>query len=256
MNIFRFPFGETLENTPPQRTSNAKAFVLGVYASAVHARWIGPDGKEACKALAVSTEPCSFWDGNGGEKIISRIDRTVPREMGSLALPAGKFNGPSGETLREKYLAPLDLTPDKCWITDLHDRYFLSRDNAKAVAKYEMLRHKAGSKTAPASLPTRPKRVVPTEERLARLRDEFHQSGAPLVITLGNEPLRPLLGASARKLSNERYGEPAEFEVFGRRVVVLRLCHPRQAGALGFSSRAWTDTHAAWMKRARRRAAV
>ena len=43
-----------------------KVFVLGVYASAVHARW-KKDGKVICQALAVASEPRIFWDGNPEE---------------------------------------------------------------------------------------------------------------------------------------------------------------------------------------------
>jgi hypothetical protein len=254
--VYRFPFGRPLENTPPQKARNAKAFVVGVYASAVHARWIGPDGKEACKALAVSSEPCSFWDGTGAEAIIADIQKTVPSDMGRLEVPARQFNGPSAGTLLEMYLAPLGLTPADCWITDLHDRYFLSPGNEKAVARYEKLRNEVLSAVPPAALPRRPITVVPKPERLTRLRDELRDSGARLVITLGNEPLRPLLGNRARKLSLDGYGEPEGFEVLGQRVRVLRLCHPRQAGGLGTSSESWAGAHASWTKRARRRAVV
>jgi hypothetical protein len=255
-NEYRFPFGRTLDATPPQKARNAKAFVLGVYASAVHARWIGPDGKEACKALAVATEPCSFWDGTGAESIITEIQKKVPREMGSLVVPAPQFNGPYGAVLLERYLAPLGLTVGDCWITDLHDRYFLSPGNDKAVARYEKLRATVRCGATAAMLPRRPAVVVPTAERLARLRAEFQESGAPLVITLGNESLGALLGPKAHKLSQDGYGVPDVCEVFGRKVKVLRLCHPRQAGALGESSPGWGDAHGSWMKRSRGRAAV
>jgi uracil-DNA glycosylase len=254
--VYRFPFGRPLENTPPQKARKAKAFVVGVYASAVHARWIGPDGKEACKALAVSSEPCSFWDGTGADAIIADLQKTVPSDMGRLEVPARQFNGPSGGTLLEMYLAPLGLRPAECWITDLHDRYFLSPGNEKAVARYEKLRNEVRSAAPPAALPQRPERVIPTKERLTRLRDELGDSGARLVITLGNEPLRPLLGNSARKLSLEGYGQPEGVEVFGQRVRVLRLCHPRQAGGLGTSSESWAGAHTAWVKRAGGRAVV
>jgi uracil-DNA glycosylase len=176
--------------------------------------------------------------------------------MGRLEVPGRQFNGPSGATLLELYLAPLGLTPADCWITDLHDRYFLSPGNEKAVARYEKLRKEVRSTAAPAALPRRPVRVIPTQERLARLKNELRDSGARLVITLGNEPLRPLLGNGARQLSLEDYGEPKALEVFGQRVRVLRLCHPRQAGGLGTSSESWAGAHAAWTKRARGRAVV
>lgn len=251
--VHRFPFGRPLENTPPQKARQAKAFVVGVYASAVHARWIGPDGKEACKALAIATEPCSFWDGTGAEAIIADLQKTVPSDMGRLEVPGRQFNGPSGGTLLELYLAPLGLTPAECWITDLHDRYFLSPGNEKALARYEKLRNGVRSAAPEAALPRRPERVVPTQERLARLRGELRDSGAGLVITLGAEPLGALLGNRARKLTLDGYGSPEVLEVFGQRMRVLRLCHPRQAGGLGMSSETWAGAHAAWVKRTKGR---
>lgn len=251
---YRFPFGRPLDVTPPQECRNAKAFVVGVYASAVHARWIGPDGRHACKALAVASEPHSFWDGSDADRVIRSIG--VPEEMGRLEPADRKFNGPSGETLRDKYLAPLGFHVSDCWITDLHDRYFLSPGNAKAIERYERLRTQVRACVKPAILPSRPAAVVPSPERMKRLRDEFERSGAPLVITLGNEPLEPLFGRTARKLSRDGYGETEEAVLFERKVTLLRLCHPRQAGALGSSSSAWTATHEDWTRRVRRRAAV
>ena len=57
--------------------------MLGVYASAVHARW-KKDNKIVCQALAVASEPRIFWDGNPKEAadIISGIH--IPEQMGTL----------------------------------------------------------------------------------------------------------------------------------------------------------------------------
>jgi hypothetical protein len=239
--------------TPPQKARNAKAFVVGVYASAVHAKWI-VDGKEVCKALAVASEPHSFWDGAGADRIIRGIE--VPEEMGRLEPADLRFNGPSGGTLLDKYLHPLGLGVRDCWITDLHDRYYLSPGNAKAVERYERLRVSARARVPRADLPARPARVKPDPDRMKRLRHEFEESGASLVITLGNEPLEPLFGDSTRKLTRAAYGELETLKLFERNVTALRLCHPRQAGALGSSSSTWTATHADWIRRARRRAVV
>ena len=56
---FYFPFGEQLQPLRQEDKSPKKVFVLGVYASAVHARW-KKDGKVICQALAVASEPCIF----------------------------------------------------------------------------------------------------------------------------------------------------------------------------------------------------
>ena len=48
-----FPFGQPLSIVKQEDRTPKEIFVLGVYASAVHARWIGIDGKVKINALAV-----------------------------------------------------------------------------------------------------------------------------------------------------------------------------------------------------------
>jgi hypothetical protein len=55
-----FPFGHELKKVEQKDRSPKKAFVLGVYASAVHARWIDKNGKQKVSALAVASEPEIF----------------------------------------------------------------------------------------------------------------------------------------------------------------------------------------------------
>ena len=52
---YYYPFGETLHPLVQQDRSPKKVFVLGVYASAVHARW-KKDNSVICQALAVASE--------------------------------------------------------------------------------------------------------------------------------------------------------------------------------------------------------
>ena len=63
---YRFPFGEYLRPLVQEDRSPKKVFVLGVYASAVHARWTR-GGAVICQALAVASEPRIFWDGDPAE---------------------------------------------------------------------------------------------------------------------------------------------------------------------------------------------
>ena len=103
---YLFPFGQELHPLVQEDKSPKKVFVLGVYASAVHARW-KIDGQIICQALAVASEPRIFWDGNEEEakSIISKI--SIPPELGCLE-PAGRqLNGPSAKVLDENILAPL-----------------------------------------------------------------------------------------------------------------------------------------------------
>ncbi|MHC4249280.1 MAG: hypothetical protein ACYS9X_09150 [Planctomycetota bacterium] len=129
-----FPFGKPLRPTPAARPAGgARAFIVGVYASALHAKWIGPDGKQLCRALAVDIEPYSFWPGDDAEARVAEVARTVPSEAGHLEPAGDRFDGPSGRTLDQLYLAPLGLSRDECWITDLHNTYYLSPGNEKAI---------------------------------------------------------------------------------------------------------------------------
>ena len=54
-SIGTFPFGQPVLPLVQQDRRPQKVFVLGVYASAVHARWRGPDGAEIVKALGHRT---------------------------------------------------------------------------------------------------------------------------------------------------------------------------------------------------------
>lgn len=88
-----YPFGSKLSPVVQVDRSLKRVFVLGVYASAVHAKWIGPDGRQLVQALAVASEPVIFWDGSGADKIIDAIP--VPEAAGHLEPADAKFNGPS-----------------------------------------------------------------------------------------------------------------------------------------------------------------
>ena len=106
---YYYPFGEEVHRLVQQDRTPKKVFVLGVYASAVHARW--KKGNEIiCQAIAVASEPRIFWDGNKEEakEIIGRINhsseavidnRTIsilplahPRQIGALGAHSEKWN--------------------------------------------------------------------------------------------------------------------------------------------------------------------
>ena len=87
-SIGTFAFGMPVLRLIQQDRTAKRVFVLGVYASAVHARWIGADNQKRILALAVASEPEIFWRGDENEAraIISKI--AVPAEIGRL-IPAG-----------------------------------------------------------------------------------------------------------------------------------------------------------------------
>lgn len=117
ISTWRFPFGEPVRKVVQADRGPKKVFVLGVYASAVHARWIGLNGKQMVAALAVASEPCIFWTGDGAEGIIEKIQ--IPGKLGKLVPANRRFNGPSGIALDEKILGPLDLERRDAWLCDL-----------------------------------------------------------------------------------------------------------------------------------------
>jgi len=65
--IGHFPSGQPILPVRQADRSPKRVFVLGVYASAVHARWISPEGRTRIAALAVASEPEIFWPGLGAE---------------------------------------------------------------------------------------------------------------------------------------------------------------------------------------------
>lgn len=86
-----FPFGQALHQVVQTDTTHKKAFVLGVYASAVHARWINKDGKQLIAALAVASEPEIFWTGHDAQQQIDKIQ--IPADAGKLVPAAKNLNG-------------------------------------------------------------------------------------------------------------------------------------------------------------------
>ena len=113
-NSYTFPFGQILHRVKQQAGSLATVFVLGVYASAVHARWVDKTGKQLIAALAVASEPEIFWRG---ENALETIEKTImPEGVGSLKLPNSDLNGPSGRALDELYLQPLNLSRSQTWL--------------------------------------------------------------------------------------------------------------------------------------------
>lgn len=129
-----FPFGSKLQKVKQQDKSPKKVFVLGVYASAVHAKWIGTDGKVKVNALAVASEPYIFWKGDNAQEIINKIQ--VPAEIGKLVPAEKRFNGPSGKALDELFLKPFGYTRKDAWLCDLLPYSRINPNQQKAIEKH------------------------------------------------------------------------------------------------------------------------
>lgn len=133
-----FPFGQRVQRLSQTIKEEKEFFILGVYASAVHAKWV-KDDKVICRALAVASEPRIFWDGNKEEAqgIINNV--YIPKEVGSLVLPESRFNGPSGRVLDKYILKPLGITRDDTWLCDMLPECRLNVNQAKKLIKVTIL---------------------------------------------------------------------------------------------------------------------
>ncbi len=56
-STYRFPFGQPVKDVVQKDRSPKKVFVLGVYASAVHAKWLDAKDKLLVRAIRASAKP-------------------------------------------------------------------------------------------------------------------------------------------------------------------------------------------------------
>ena len=248
---YYFPFGKELHPLVQTDRTPKKVFILGVYASAVHARW-KRDGQTVCQALAVASEPRIFWDGNEDEAKAIIASISVPAELGYLE-PAGKqLNGPSAKVLDENILAPLGFTRHDAWLCDCLPETRLNPSQAKALhEKYNPLIEKYNLN--PVTIPSRPTSFC-NQARSEEITAELMESQAPLLILLGDIPIAQYL----KKVANVPYSTLGEYvDMFGygtkteiiiqqKTIQVLPLAHPRQIGALGAHSEKWFLAHKEW----------
>jgi hypothetical protein len=248
---YLFPFGERVHKLEQEDRTPKRIFVLGVYASAVHAKWINED-RIVCQALAVASEPRIFWDGNTieAERIISGI--TVPREVGRLVLPNGNLNGPSSKVLSLNILKPLGTNREGAWLCDLLPESRMNPNQKKVITeRYNPLINTYGLNEV----------TVPDEdgefcnpERRAEITREILDSQAEDVVLLGDIPIQQYLChvtdfpfKSLREFTLQQgYGMRFPVRISSRMVNIIPIAHPRQIGGLGRSSRFWFDQHAEW----------
>jgi uracil-DNA glycosylase len=241
-----FPFGQELKNVVQKDTTQKKVFVLGVYASAVHAKWLDNNGKTKIKALAVASEPCIFWKGDPKEteKIISKIN--IPQEYGKLSPADSTFNGPSGRSLDENYLIPFHLTRNDAWLCDLVP-YSCKNSGQDSALKRE---YDKFINLPKYSIPEVPK-ILATQERINVILQELKKSQADTIILLGDQPIKYFISKFTNnkynKLSDfEEYGKPINVIIDGKTYIVFAFAHPRQTSNLGKSSKKWFDLHEKW----------
>ena len=251
-----FPFGQPLLKVQQKDTTSDKSvFVLGVYASAVHAKWLNPDGSVKVQALAVASEPDIFWRGDNAKDIIAGID--VPKELGSLVPANENLNGPSGRALDELFLKPLGLTRDKAWLCDLLPESRVNVNQKKAVEIYNNLVRTSGRNLPIANIPEFDEDEIKKNaaQRKDEILKELEASGASTIILLGDLPVRWFLHFFDKrtKLSqfgdtSDSYGHSHESFINGKFYNVIPLCHPRNAARLGAYSEKWANLHDGWIK--------
>ena len=248
---YRFPFGEDLKNVKQSDTSTKKVFVLGVYASAVHAKWIDTTGHVVIRALAVASEPSIFWDGDTTEalKIIHKIH--IPNELGVLVPADHRFNGPSGRSLDSNFLYPLHFKRLDAWLCDLVPHSCQNKSQLAALKREYDKFIKPPYNLPKYNIPKVPTPLV-TDNRIKEILDELKKSKADTIILLGDQPIKYFLSKFTnkyRKLSDfKEYGKPIQIKIEGKTYTIYPLAHPRQVSKLGKSNYKWFDLHQRWIK--------
>lgn len=245
-----FPFGQPVKIVEQTDRTPKQAFVLGVYASAVHAKWTGVDGKQVVRALAVASEPTIFWRGEHAKSIIEQV--TIPEALGFLAPADRRFNGPSGIALDDYILNHLGLSRGESWLCDLVPHSCMNTGQKKAIEReyLPLIEQYSLPKTTVPPVLSR----LSDEPRRQSILGELKESQAELLILLGDQPIRWFLthyDSRWKKLSDfgqepDSYGKLHEVQIENIELQVLPLAHPRQIAKLGRSSHKWFHLHKTW----------
>jgi hypothetical protein len=245
-----FPFGRSVTQVKQLPDGVKKrAFVLGIYSSAVHARWIGHDGAVRVAAIAVASEPYIFWRGEDATRHIPVIDE----RLGRLEAAAPGNNGPSGIALDKRYLNPLGLSRHDVWLSDLVPNTLLNRGQQLAVERYY---HPIAQQFDLPICTVQP--VPPTRAAweplisIDRLIEELRESQADIIITLGNLVIKHFLNNVCERefpqLAIDGYGRRHVAAIDGRTYCIICLAHMRVTTIRPISR--WQAAHDDWTERA------
>jgi hypothetical protein len=255
MNNYYFPFGQKLNKVQQAETTTIKeVFVLGVYASAIHAKWLDKEGKIKVQALAVASEPEIFWRGLDAKEQIEKI-KNIPPELGSLE-PANKnLNGPSGVALDDLFLKPLGYSREQAWLCDLLPESRVNPNQQKAVNMYNDIANQYGLPISTIPEFREDEIKENAKQRHLEILNELENSGANTIILLGDLPIRWFLHYFDKRTklsqfgnSQETYGQRHDIVINKKNYSVIPLCHPRNAARLGAHSSNWADWHKAWVE--------
>lgn len=246
---YRFPFGRLVTPCPPSATDQKSLFVLGAYPSALHVKWTPPEGHKPIAAMAVDNEPTPFWTGDDQDERIEAWQKAVNWNPSCGTVTGTKhLNGPSGDWVAKKLLAPLKTDRKDAWITDCLDTYRASVNQAAALAeRYAPFAEAMGHPLH--VLPPHPsENAIAAEAKshhLERLKKELLTARPELIVTLGNAALRVAAGLvevadAPTKLSHADYGRTLEIRLDGRVVKWLPLAHPA-------APKPYQDAHDRWV---------
>jgi hypothetical protein len=202
---FHFPFGQDLKKVEQEDRNPKEIFVLGVYASAVHACWVDQNGKQKVSALAVASEPEIFWTGGNAEEIISRIK--IPEQIGRLTVPTNKlFNGPSGRALDALFLEPLGFDRKSAWLCDLLPESRVNKKQRIAIDKHysDSIIEQFGLPRA--TIPDFDKADLNLQNRRDEILKELEDSKAENFMLLGDLPINWFL-----RFHDKRFSRLAQF---------------------------------------------
>lgn len=247
-----FPFGEPVHNIIQTDRTPKRVFVLGVYASAVHAKWIDGNRKTIVTALGIASEPYIFWCGDNAVNIIKNI--SIPRQLGTLVPAQRQFNGPSGIALDDLILKPLAIPRSDAWLCDLVPHSCMNPSQNEAIKRAYL----PAAQKYELPLPTVPSipAVLADKERQESILSEIHESKASVLILLGDKPIQWFLSHYDRRWrslkdfggENQLYGRLHSAKIDGKELQILPLAHPRQIAKLGQSSLFWHKTHSTWIE--------
>lgn len=250
-STYHFPFGQPLKMVEQIDRTPKTAFMLGVYASAVHAKWIDSNGNLKVQALAVASEPEIFWTGENAAEIISEIK--IPKELGRLLPANSNLNGPSGRAIDTQYLHPLNLNRKNTWLCDLLPESRVNENQRAAINKYYTPDLIQKYNLLPATIPDFTKDI--SDGRREQILKELEESKAETIILLGDQPifyfLRFYSKPSYPSLEsfgsiNGTYGKGHSIKINSKAYNVIPLCHPRQAFSYG--NKKWKELHDNWVK--------
>jgi hypothetical protein len=242
----RFPFGAPVKECGVETPDKVEAFVLGAYPSALHVRWVRPDGV-AITAMAVDNEPSVFWDGEDEQQRVDDWARDHFDDCWGSVTPSG--NGPSGKWVKRDILRPLQRAGIRThFITDCLTTYRVSDAGQEAIDERYLPFAAENPRLQPPVLSSHPSEGAIVREALndqkGRIAAQVAAATPAHVVTLGDAAARVVAAMSewqgTGKLSTTPYGVPRDITLAGVPVRWSALIHPAARGE-------WQERHQKWL---------